>query len=526
MPFRLVGDEANTKYLADGVVDSLSAKLAALKNVYVASPNAVTAAQSKQDPAKIARTLGVTLLVQGTVQSSADKIAITVTMEDLAKGGRTLLHQDFSGVREDLLTLEDRVFGALVSALAIKPTNEEMARTALKPTEDIGAYDLYLKGRNLWRGAQNSTGLQEAAGFFDRALQLDPRFALAYTGLADAYLRMWDQTKDSAWTQKALGAAHQAQALNDNLPEVHFVLGSIYTATGLTSEAIAELQRALQLAPNSDESLRRLGVAYAAAGRQQEAIAAYTKAIQVNPYLWTNYNFLGAAYFRLGDNDKALEAFQHITELEPDRASGYANVGAVYYRQGRWTECIPMFQKAIALQPSPVYYSNLGTTLFFTGRYNDAAGMFEKAAEMKPNDASIRGNLADAYRWAGQTAKAAATYDQAISLAFKSFQVNPRDTQALGNLAVYYAKKGDSNRALSFIRQARGIDRTGNALMYKEATIHALAGQNQEALASLGEALRSGYSMQEAKSDPELKNLRQAAEFGRLQQELSAKSSK
>jgi serine/threonine protein kinase/tetratricopeptide (TPR) repeat protein len=527
LPFRITGDEENSKYLADGIVDSLSAKLSALRNVYIAPTNAVNAAAKQQDPRKLARALGVKLLLTGTVTTGAnDAISVTVTLDDPANQGRNLLHQNFAGVRQDLLTLEDQIFSKVANTLEIKQTNEELARSTAHPTESTGAYDLYLKGRNLWRGAQNATQLQSAGSLFDQAIQRDPRFALAYAGLADVDRRMFDQTKDGVWTQKALGAAQQAAALNDNLSEVHFTLGSIYTVTGRTSEAVAELQRALQLAPNSDEALRRLGTAYMKAGRPQEALAAYGKATEVNPYLWTNYNQLGNAYFQLGQNDQALKAFQHITELDPDRPEGWANVGAVYYQQGKWTECIPKFQKAIDLQPKAPYYSNLGTTYYYLGRYDEAVKMFEKAVSMIPNDATSRVYLADAYRWSGQTAKAAATYDEAINLAYKGIQVDPRNAEALGGLAIAYAKKGDAKQALDGIARARAIDTKSNGLMYEEATVYALAGKTAEALASLREALENGYSLEVAKSDPELKSLRGMPEFGKLAGELARKSAK
>ncbi len=522
LPFRVTSDEANTGYLADGIVDALSAKLSGLRNVYVAPATAVNAAVKQQDPVKIAHALAVKLLLSGTVTTGANNaISITVTLDDTASQGRNLLHQNFSGVRQDLLTIEDQIFSRLAGALEIKQSNEELARTTAHPTESTGAYDLYLKGRNAWRGAQSVKELQNAMGFFNQAVQRDPRFALAYAGLADVDRRMFEQTKDGAWTQKALGAAQQAEALNDALPEVHFTLGSIYTATGRTAEAIAELQRALQLAPNSDESLRRLGTAYMNAGRQQEAVAAYVKATQVNPYLYTNYNQLGSAYFQLGQNEKALAAFQHVTELGPDRPEGWANVGAVYYQQGKWTDCIPRFQKAIDLQPRAPYYSNLGTAYYYLGRYPEAATMFEKAASMMQNDASIRMFLADAYRWSGQSDKANATYDEAISLAFKSIQVNPQDAEALGNLALCYVKKGDAVKATQFIARARAIDNKSNELMYEEATVFALSARNSEALASLEQACKSGYSIEVAKSDPELKRLRETPEFAKLATELS-----
>ena len=527
LPIRIVGNQRDTRYIADGVVDSLAAKLSALKNVYVAPPNAVNAAVKQQDPQKIARALGVKLLLEGTLSSgSNDNIAVTVTLLDTSNEGHNLLHQVFTGGRQDLLTLEDQIFSKVVSTLEISQSDEERARNTVRPTGDVKAYELYMKGRDVWRDSHNAQDLQKAIALFDQAVKLDPQFALAYAGLADADRRMWDQTNDGNWTQKALNAGRQAQALNDNLPEVHFTLGSIYTDTGRTAEALAELQRALQLAPNSDEALRRLGTAYLKAGRQPEAIDAYTKAIEVNPYLWSNYNSLGSAYFEVGENDRALAAFQHITELEPRRAEGWEGVGAVYFRMGRWSESISRFQKAIELQPKATFYSNLGTAYYFLGRFDQAAATFEKAVSMMANDVDIRLNLADAYRWSGQSAKAAATYNQAISLAYKSIQVNPKDTDALGNLALSYAKKGDIRHALEFIARARTIDQKDNSLMYEEATIYTLAGRTSEAMASLEIALRNGYSVQEARSDPELKPLHAIPRFNRLGNEISEQRNK
>jgi tetratricopeptide (TPR) repeat protein len=226
----------------------------------------------------------------------------------------------------------------------------------------------------------------------------------------------------------------------------------------------------------------------------------------------------------MGDNDKALDYFKQVTKLEPDLATGYNSTGAVYLRQGNWNDAIPMFTKTIELQPSPLSYSNLGTTNFFLGQYNIAAQMFEKAAGLSPNDPSIRANLGDAYRAAGQRDKAMAAYEEAIRLAANLLKVNPQDTEALGDMAIAYAKKGDPKQGLNFIEQARSLNRNANLLMYKEATIYALAGDHASALKSLGEALQNGYSLKEAMSDPELKTLRGTPEFDRLRKDLSSKA--
>jgi tetratricopeptide (TPR) repeat protein len=151
--------------------------------------------------------------------------------------------------------------------------------------------------------------------------------------------------------------------------------------------------------------------------------------------------------------------------------------------------------------------------------------MFEKSVALNPNDQRDMGNLADGYRWTGDKDKAKSTYERAIALAYKALQVNPRDASTLGSLAAYYAKTGDSKKALDFIHRARSMDANDNALMYKEAVIDAIAGQQADALASLRTAFQKGYPVAEAKNDPELKPLEMNPDFGKLLAEFASKKS-
>jgi tetratricopeptide (TPR) repeat protein len=161
-------------------------------------------------------------------------------------------------------------------------------------------------------------------------------------------------------------------------------------------------------------------------------------------------------------------------------------------------------------------YSNLGTAYFYLKRFDDSVKMFEKGAEMSPNDPLIVGNLADAYRWSGRKQEALSTYDRAIALAYKQLQVDPRSATAMEQLSLYYAKKGDPGHALEFIRHARSIEPANISLVYTNAVVYSLAGQQKDSLNSLKEALEKGYSAQEAKSDPELGELQKLPEFAEL----------
>ena len=521
LPLRVLGGDPTLKYEAEGIVDALSAKLFQMKNVHLASPSAVEGVKPEDSLDKIARDLGVKLIVQGTVQGAGDRIQIVLSTSDAS--GRRVWTDEFPGVRQDLLTIEGQIYNKLVDALDLRPTSDDLARGTSRPTEDVKAYDLYLQGRNIMRGKRDAKRVQSALNLFDQATKKDPGFALAYAGVADASLDMYEFKKDTFWSQKALGAAQHAQSLSDELPEIHFALGNVYLATGKTAEAIAELKRALELAPNSDEGYRRLANAYLAADQKDEALHAFEQAINVNPYFWLNWNHLGAAYLQLGQNEKALDAFQHVVGLVKDSAPGYENIGITYFQMGRWNECIPAFEKSLQLQPSFSVYSNLGTAYFYLGRHQDAVRMFEKAVDLNPNQQAALGNLADGYRWAGQQDKAKAAYDRAISLAYKALQVNARDATTLGYLGTYYAFKGDPKRGLEFIHRARKIDQNSNDLIYKEAVIDAAAGQPEEAIKNLRDAFLKGYPPEEAKNDPELKGLQSRPEFGKLLAEFSRK---
>jgi tetratricopeptide (TPR) repeat protein len=523
LPFRAVGEDAALKYQAEGVVESLSAKLFQLKNVHLASAAAVETASKKESIDAIAQNLGVTLVVQGTVQSAGDKIRIAVKLEDV-KAKKLLWSEEFQGLRQDLLTVQDGIYTKLVGALELKLGNEELARGATHPTEDIGAYDLYLRARNLARGKKDQKTAQAALDLYVQATKKDPAFALAYAGMSGAYIDMYDSTNDTLWSEKALGAAQQAQRLNDNLPEVHFSLGGIYVKTGKTAEAIAELKRALELAPNSDQGYRILGAAYTASGRKAEGIAAYQRAVQLNQFYWNNHNQLGVAYIRAGDYEKAISAFREVLKLDPENAVAYDNLGSAYVREGKWNESIPAFQKSLKSRPSPRAFANLGVAYLYQGNYSEAINVLQKAVELSPNEQVFVGNLANGYRYSGQAEKAVALYDRAIALCFKEFQVNPRNAGNLGYLALYHARKGDQNRAVEYIRRARSINGNDNDLVYKEALVHAIAGKPAEALQSLREAFQKGYMPEEAKNDPELKLLRSSPEFDKLLKEFSRKA--
>jgi eukaryotic-like serine/threonine-protein kinase len=520
LPLQTLGDQSQLGYLAEGIQEALSAKLFQLQGVHVTSGDAVEKADQKLPLPKLARSLGANLVVQGTIQSAGNKVRITMHLEDVA-GGKRLWSKEFDGVTADIFTLEDQIYTQLVPALGVSPTHEEDAKAETRPTDNIAAYDLYLRGRNAMRGADTKS-MESALDFFTQALKQDSSFALAYAGIADAGVQMYEIKKEPFWTQKALAAALQAQQLNDSLPEVHSTLGTVYSKLGKNNEAIAELKRAITLAPTSDLGYRHLGMAYLAGGKSDQAFEAFQKAIQLNPYYWSNQNQLGDAYFTQGDYPKALEAFQQVIVLAPDLDVGYQNVGNVYAVQGKYQEAIPYYQKCLQIQPFYSTYGNLGTAYFGLKQYPKAVEMYEKAVELNPNDTVTIVNLADGYRAAGQPDKAMDAYQKAIAAGFKELETNPQSTDVMDQIALSYAKVGKSKEAEIFISKARAIDKKNVNFIYDQARINALLGRNKEALKSLHEAIDNHYPCKSISEDPDMGGLRGQEEFKAMMAKCSA----
>jgi tetratricopeptide (TPR) repeat protein/TolB-like protein len=515
LPFRILNEQSGIDYVSVGVNEALYAKFFGLKDLQIASPAAVQKINPNDPVQKSAHDLGANLVVTGTIQSAGDRLQIIVNLDDVGKG-QHLLTQEFSGVRQDLLTIEDQIYAKLLNSIEGRTSTEGLSRVSAHQTENYAAYESYLKGRNAMRGQLDAKNVKAAIQFYEQAVKQDPGFAIAYAGIADANLRMYRLTKDNDWAERAVNAAQQAERLNENFPEVYFALGSAYVATGKTTESISVLKRAVDLAPNSDEGYRRLGDAFRASGNKQEALAAYQHAIQLNPYYWFNYNALGSACVKFAENQKALEAFQRVTELEPDNAAGYQNLSAVYFSMGQFDKSIPFLQKSLELDKHPIGYSNLGTAYFYLRRYDEAVPMFEQAVRLDPGSEINLGNLADAYRWAGKTQQANATYSQAIDSGFKGLAVNSRDAARMGRIAQYYAKKGEQAHAQDLIRRARAVDPNDASLMYAESVVDWLAGREQDATGALKQALSKGYPIQEVRNDPELAKLVALPQFAEV----------
>ena len=511
LPFTNIGGEPSNQAFCDGLAEVLTSMLSQVEqfqgSLWVVPASEVRAANiSSVHQAR--QVFGVNLVVSGSVQRTGDSVRVTANLVD-ANTVRQLGSRTMDTRPEDITALQDGVVGQVSELLEVEIQPQVRQKLMAGGTKIPAAFDAYLQGRGYLQRFDKAANYEDAIPEFQRALQLDPAYAQAYAGLAEALLRKYELTRDAQWLEQARTATNSAIRINDHLAPAHVDLGVIDTITGHYDDAFPEFQRALDLDRTNADAYRELAKAYAAAGKLDQAEQTYKRAIQLRPSYWLGHKDLGVFYLRYGRYPAAEASFRKVLVLTPENYVGYRNLGALYHLMGRYAEAQEVLRKSIDIEPTSAAYSNLGTTYFFQGRYADAVSMNQKAIEMGTNDYTIYGNLADAYRWTPTLAsKAPDAYRDAIRRAQKDLALTPDNAVLLSKLAVYWAKLGDPQKALAELDKARALAPADPYVHFKSALVYELTGKRLPALEALAAAKKGGYSIEEIRREPELMKLR------------------
>jgi serine/threonine-protein kinase len=377
------------------------------------------------------------------------------------------------------------------------------------------AYQYYVRGRGYLWDYQNQQSLDRAIALFKVATDSDPKFALAYAGLGEAYWRRYEESKDPQWVQAAMAACERAAELNRNLSPLESTLGLIYHGTGKQEEAVGHFQKALRLDPTNDTASRGLAASYESLGQFDKAEAAYRQAIALRPDYWGGYHDLGVYFYKRGNLDAAAQQFARELQLVPDNVRAYTDLGGIYYLQEKYDQARTLFQQSLKIQPNYRAYSNLGTMYFFDQRYADSAGMFEQALKINDRDGRIWRNLAWSYYFGGQREKAAAPCRRAAELFEQQLKVNANDAAVMILAADCYSMTGDSAKAESLLTPALE-NSTDAESAFRAVEIYENLGKRDLALDWLRTALARGYVISEIERDPSLAALRQDPRYAKL----------
>jgi tetratricopeptide (TPR) repeat protein len=461
----------------------------------------------------VAKALGATMLVQGSVQQAGDRLRVHTNL--VTPDGRVVWSGDSESRVDDLFSLESRLAGALIDGLRLTVTGKERERLDRPPTASREALEAYWEGAALLEQS-DTTQIDKAIDAFNRALTIDSKFSLAHANLGEAYRRKYARTNESEWATRAVAAASEALRLDPAQVDVRLSLAGVYRLTGRRAAAMEELRKALTLQPTNGDAHRQLGELLDAEGRPDEALAELRRAVAERPQYWRNYQSLGLVHYRSGNLPDAIAALTRLVELRPDDANPYQLLGAVLLASGDHKQAREYTERSIALTPTTDAYSNLGTIHYAAKRYAEAVQAYEQAVRLAPNRAPVHRNLGDALMKLGRTDEARAAYQRAVALAEQTLAVNPSDAFRMSQLAVYEAKIGRRSDAERHANAAVAINPVGPEVLYRRAVVLALNGDTSRALEALKEAISKGYSKQRAGDDDDLASMRSLPDFQAL----------
>ena len=353
LPFVNGSADPENEYLCDGVTDELINALTKVEGLRIASRTSVFALKGKpQDIRAIGALLGVSAVLEGTVRKADDRLRITVQLA-AADDGRTVWSERYDRRLDDVFAVHDEIARTIVSTLRTTFLADIADPTPRRYTDNVQAYSLYLKGRFCWN-KRSQEGVREAIAYFEQAIDHDPGYALAYSGLSDSYGLQVDYRGVPVTEGYKLARRYALKALelDDTLPEAHTSLAWV------------------QFAYDWD---------WAAAER------SYRRALELNPAYATGHHWYSFVLLVTGQADQALVEAHTALELDPSSLSIRRGLGWLYYYTRRYEAAVYHLRRAIAMNPtSEDTYRILGLVLTQQGAYDEAERAFREAITLSP----------------------------------------------------------------------------------------------------------------------------------------------
>jgi TolB-like protein/class 3 adenylate cyclase len=337
LPFANLNQDPKQEYFSDGITNDIITDLSKFASLYVSSSNTVFTYKAKPAKAQdVSRETGVRYVLEGSVQQSGKRVRINVQLSD-AIAGIHLWAKRYDRELEGLFALQDEIVQTIVSTLAVRVSAAERERAMRKDTDSLEAYDYLLRGWEYFSRTTRSANL-EARKMFLKAIELDPRYALAYVGLGWTYRASaghgWTEFPDQA-LEKAHEFAQKALSLKES-SAAHRLLGYVYLIWEKYDQASLEIRRAIELNPNDWDSRAIQGSIMLYTGRPDEALRALETASRFNPAMDPDRVFeLGLAYYLKGQYDEAIKILEQNLARNPDHGISRIPLSAAFAKAGR-----------------------------------------------------------------------------------------------------------------------------------------------------------------------------------------------
>jgi TolB-like protein/DNA-binding winged helix-turn-helix (wHTH) protein len=451
LPLENLSGDVGQEYFADGMTDELITYLGQIGALRVISrTSAMTYKGARKPLAQIGSELNVQAVVEGSVLRSGERVRITAQLIQVA-GDKHIWAHSYEGNVRDVLALQKSVARAIAEQVSATVNRQEQAALQTSSTVKPEAYDAYFRGRYFWN-KRTGDGIRQAIEYFTAAIEKDPTFAAAYSGLADAYALSGDWEYGILSPQdafaRAKAAAGKALALDPNLAEAHTSLAfalDLYAWDWQTAER--EYQRAIALNPGYATAHQWYGWHLIVMGRSADGIAELRTAENLDPLAPILAADLADALCIARLYDESLQQSRKALELQPNFAVAHYELGQTLAQMHRYEEAIAEFRTAIALSgDNTTFDSNLAHAYAVSGRAEEATGIVKdlegRQSGESPTDASIAliyvglGDNDQAMVWLDKAYQARFNPSILMRPAFDPIRADPRFGDLLGRIGL------------------------------------------------------------------------------------------
>jgi len=407
--------DAKAEYLADGLTDGLINSLSQLPSVKVKARNSVFRFKKEQsDPTAIARRLGVRAVLTGRITHRGDELSISAELTD-ARDGSHLWGARYERRLSDLIAVQEEIAQRITAGLRLKLTDAESKRLGKRYTENVEAYQLYLKGRQMFLEL-TPEGASKALDHFHHAIELDPGYALAYAGVGYVYaVGAGTYEEPGEAMRKARQASLQALKLDEALPQAHFSLALVkWWFDWDWTAAEAEFKRTIDLDPNNAIYRAVYADFLSTQERFTDAMAQAQHAQELDPISVYVSSVLAKVFYISRQYDRALEGYRQMLELDPDSARGRRDLGNVLLQRGQYAEAIAALRQTVARKSDPDFISDLAHGYAVAGRRDEARRTLAQLLQIAKRRYVSPVYIARVHAGLGENAQALALLNQAF----------------------------------------------------------------------------------------------------------------
>jgi DNA-binding winged helix-turn-helix (wHTH) protein/TolB-like protein/Tfp pilus assembly protein PilF len=383
LPFKPLATESRDEALELGMADTLIAKLSGLRQVIVRPTSAVRKYTAlDQDPLAAGREQRVDAVLESSMHLAGEKLRVTVRLLDV-RDGSSLWTYECAEYCADIFAAQDAISRKVAEALAVQLTGAERGRLAKRYTEKKEAYLLYQQGR-YFADKRTVESNQRAIEHYKQALDLDPNYAQAWVGMADAYFMDIQLLQAKESMPRAKAAAMKALAIDETLSEAHAALARVLWQYDWDWPAAErEFKRAIELDPGNAFAHRIYGYYLASMGRVDESVAAIKKAQELDPLSLIINLDVGQMLYYAGQNDQAMAQFRKTQAIDPNFRTVYQRLGMGYCRMGKYAEAVAELERADTLaKGNSRTISLLGYAYGLWGKRDEAVKKLDELKEL------------------------------------------------------------------------------------------------------------------------------------------------